>query len=88
MADLRVFPEDRVRTEGNRPPLMNEAVARRTATIVPPRDGTEGLAVRMVVRPHGIDFASGARVLPGGHMFEIPGRPDAIEWGVAVDLWR
>jgi 8-oxo-dGTP pyrophosphatase MutT (NUDIX family) len=44
--------------------------ARPAATVLPLRDGPEGLEVFMVVRHHQIDFASGALVFPGGRVEE------------------
>ncbi len=47
-----------------------EATARPAATILPLRNGPEGIEVFMVVRHHAIDFASGALVFPGGRVEE------------------
>lgn len=45
-----------------------EVIPRPAATILLLRDGPEGIEVFMVVRHHGMDFASGALVFPGGRV--------------------
>jgi 8-oxo-dGTP pyrophosphatase MutT (NUDIX family) len=51
-------------------PIKPAAAARPAATVLPLRDGPDGLEVFMVVRHHAIDFASGALVFPGGRVEE------------------
>jgi 8-oxo-dGTP pyrophosphatase MutT (NUDIX family) len=50
------------------PGAIEVAPARPAATVLPLRDGPDGLEVFMVVRHHQIDFASGALVFPGGRV--------------------